>query len=61
MKAGTASHLISRVAAIAPGFGCRKIRLDIFGLEADLADVNTSLRRVLLFNVVFIPILALAL
>jgi hypothetical protein len=37
------------------------MHLDIFGLEDDLADVNTSLRRVLIFNAVFIPILALAL
>jgi hypothetical protein len=43
------------------GSNCQKIHLDIFGLEADLADVNTSLRRVLIFNAVFIPILALAL
>ena len=37
------------------------MHLDIFGLEDDLADVNTTLRRVLIFNAVFIPILALAL
>jgi hypothetical protein len=61
LEAGTASYVISPSAALAPGSDCRKIHLDIFGLEADLADVNTSLRRVLIFNAVFIPILALAL
>jgi hypothetical protein len=61
LEEGTASYIISPSAALAPGSNCRKIHLDIFGLEADLADVNTSLRRVLIFNAVFIPILALAL
>ena len=44
-----------------PGSNCPKIHLDIFCLEDDLAGVNPSLRRVLIFNAVFIPVLALSL